>query len=53
MRPYAIPVVPLALSPLAGPIPARTVELGQTTKPLCLCNLQREKDRERLARKKR
>lgn len=53
MRTYGVPLVPLALGPLVGPIPARTVDLGQTTKPLCLCNLQREKDRDRQTRKKR
>lgn len=42
---------------LQGPIPTQPLMgagMGQgTTKPLCLCNLLREKDAERLEKKKR
>lgn len=39
-------------SAFQGPIRAQVVMLGQPmTKPLCLCNLQREKDEERRRKK--
>lgn len=53
MRTTPLPLVPMGLGSLTGPIPARPIEMGQTTKPLCLCNLQREKDRERAEKKRR
>lgn len=48
-----VPLVPLVMgSALTGPIRAQVIVMGQPmTKPLCLCNLQRQKDEER--RKKR
>jgi hypothetical protein len=50
-----VPVTPLVMgNALQGPLPTIPMMGAQgTTKPLCLCNLQREKDAERLEKKKR
>lgn len=53
-----VPVTPLAFmesgNALQGPIPTIPMMGAEgTTKPLCLCNLQREKDKARLEKKRR
>lgn len=49
-----VPVTPLVMgNSLQGPIPTVPLMGQGTTKPLCLCNLQRERDAERLQKKKR
>lgn len=54
MDSYPIPARPLFSSfEMAGPFQARPIGLSQgTTKKLCLCDLQRKKDAERVGKAK-